>query len=283
MKKNVCGNNKNLSIKDLLSDVKNPQLFYRASDSTISIVSRMSNRDNILKQWVFDANGVCYSYWEVNDDGKINKVGVISEDEYVANDGDVECTFRNGKFKYKCGKYTIDVDVTDKTKFYIHLMANNEVKYKFTYKPAFDDEDTYIKFFERCSDGSTALISILSAFCRDFKEYLAKGDSMFADRPTYQMVLDKVKKIAKPMEEMNFSAKRKYSKAEYEQYLNEVGESLSDEEFIMAGKMRRGSYGTMMRKYDPIGFEVGYHDWLREHNQWSMSENKRKPKLTFWF
>lgn len=56
----------------------------------------------------------------------------------------------------------------------------------------------------------------------------------------------------------------KYTKKQYEEYLNELGESLSEEEFVMGGKMRRGKYGTMQRKHDPIGFELGYHDWKRE-------------------
>ena len=56
----------------------------------------------------------------------------------------------------------------------------------------------------------------------------------------------------------------KYTKKQYEEYLNELGESLSEEEFIMGGKMRLGKYGTMQRKHNPIGFEVGYNDWKRE-------------------
>lgn len=55
------------------------------------------------------------------------------------------------------------------------------------------------------------------------------------------------------------------TKKKYEQYLNEVGEGLSEEEFIIGGKYRRMKYGTALRKYDPIAFEVGYQEWKREH------------------
>ena len=51
------------------------------------------------------------------------------------------------------------------------------------------------------------------------------------------------------------------TKKEYEIYLNSIGASLSPEEFIIGGKFRRGKYGTMLRKYDPIAFEVGFNEW----------------------
>ena len=51
------------------------------------------------------------------------------------------------------------------------------------------------------------------------------------------------------------------TKKEYEIYLNSIGASLSQEEFIIGGKFRRGKYGTMLRKYDPIAFEVGFNEW----------------------
>jgi len=56
----------------------------------------------------------------------------------------------------------------------------------------------------------------------------------------------------------------KNTKKAYEEFLNELGECLPEEKFIIGGKMRRGKYGAMMRKYDTIGFEVGYRDWVRE-------------------
>lgn len=56
----------------------------------------------------------------------------------------------------------------------------------------------------------------------------------------------------------------KKTKKEYENYLNEIGLSLDEDYFIIGGKKRKsGKYGTMLRKHDPIAFEVGYNDWER--------------------
>ena len=52
------------------------------------------------------------------------------------------------------------------------------------------------------------------------------------------------------------------TKKEYEEFLNEVGESLSKENFIIGGKMRRMKYGTALRKYDPTAFNVGLNDYV---------------------
>jgi hypothetical protein len=55
---------------------------------------------------------------------------------------------------------------------------------------------------------------------------------------------------------------------EYEEYLNEVGESLSEEDFIIGGKDRRPMpYGTALRRYDKTTFNVGYNEWKQE-NEW---------------
>lgn len=62
--------------------------------------------------------------------------------------------------------------------------------------------------------------------------------------------------------------KRK-SKKQYEEYLNELSPSYSDDEnWIISGKDRRscyypGRWGTAIRKFDPIAFEVGYNEWIR--------------------
>ena len=57
-----------------------------------------------------------------------------------------------------------------------------------------------------------------------------------------------------------------YTKKEYIKYLNEVGKSLSDDEFIIGGKMRKRKdlYGDYLYRHDSIAFEVGYSDWKRE-------------------
>jgi hypothetical protein len=46
----------------------------------------------------------------------------------------------------------------------------------------------------------------------------------------------------------------------FESYLDGIGLSLSSEEWIIGGKDRSRSlyYGRMLRKHDPIAFEVGY-------------------------
>lgn len=50
----------------------------------------------------------------------------------------------------------------------------------------------------------------------------------------------------------------------FESYLDEIGLGLSSEEWIIGGKDRSRSlyYGRMLRKHDPIAFEVGYKEWL---------------------
>ena len=53
----------------------------------------------------------------------------------------------------------------------------------------------------------------------------------------------------------------KATKAKYEEYLSEIGQTLSPDEFIIGGKKRNGPYGTMLRKYDPIAFQVGFNEW----------------------
>jgi hypothetical protein len=61
----------------------------------------------------------------------------------------------------------------------------------------------------------------------------------------------------------------KPSRAQYVEHLNKIGASLSDEEFIIGGKMRnnRNKFGRYLRKYDPIAFEVGYKDYVRKNSK----------------
>lgn len=50
------------------------------------------------------------------------------------------------------------------------------------------------------------------------------------------------------------------SKKDYISMLNDLGNSLSREEWIIGGKDRytgRDNYGVMLKRYDPIAFEVG--------------------------
>lgn len=57
----------------------------------------------------------------------------------------------------------------------------------------------------------------------------------------------------------------KKTKAAYEEFLN--GHTPEDDgDWIIGGVARMyhaamGLYGTALRKYDPIAFEVGYNEW----------------------
>jgi hypothetical protein len=66
------------------------------------------------------------------------------------------------------------------------------------------------------------------------------------------------------------------TKKEYEEFLNEVGESLSEENFIIGGEMRRMKYGSALRKYDPTAFEVGFNDYYRRKTYAEYIKSKRK-------
>jgi hypothetical protein len=52
------------------------------------------------------------------------------------------------------------------------------------------------------------------------------------------------------------------TKKAYQEHLNEIGENLTLDKYIIGGKMRSGRYGNMLRKHDPIAFEVGYREWV---------------------
>jgi hypothetical protein len=68
------------------------------------------------------------------------------------------------------------------------------------------------------------------------------------------------------------------TKKKYEEYLNEVGATFESCEYMTnprrSGKViKKGSlrnllnderYGYVMRKYDPIAFEVGFNEWKDE-------------------
>lgn len=57
------------------------------------------------------------------------------------------------------------------------------------------------------------------------------------------------------------------SKKDYISMLNDLGNSLSREEWIIGGKDRytgRDNYRVMLKRYDPIAFEVGYNEWKKQ-------------------
>lgn len=54
------------------------------------------------------------------------------------------------------------------------------------------------------------------------------------------------------------------SRKDYEKFLNSISPDRDDEAWIIGGKNRycgRENYGTMIKRYDPIGFNVGYREW----------------------
>lgn len=59
------------------------------------------------------------------------------------------------------------------------------------------------------------------------------------------------------------------TKKDYVEFLNGlVIPDKEDERWIIGGKNRctgRSNYGVMLKRYDPIGFNVGFNEW-RENN-----------------
>ncbi len=61
----------------------------------------------------------------------------------------------------------------------------------------------------------------------------------------------------------------KRTKKAYEEYLNELSPPYESDEWIIGGYHRTvyaysKRYGTAMRRHDPIGFEAGYQDWIKQ-------------------
>lgn len=54
--------------------------------------------------------------------------------------------------------------------------------------------------------------------------------------------------------------KKPITRKQHEAYLNEIGESLPETSLIIGGKLRKGKYGSLIRKYDPIAFEVSFQE-----------------------
>lgn len=57
------------------------------------------------------------------------------------------------------------------------------------------------------------------------------------------------------------------SRKDYEKFLNSISPDRDDEAWIIGGKNRycgRENYGTMIKRYDPIGFNVGYREWVKQ-------------------
>lgn len=66
------------------------------------------------------------------------------------------------------------------------------------------------------------------------------------------------------------------TKKRYEQHLNEIGNTFENCEYLankergqhlkpqsLIMSLHENRYGTILRKYDPTAFEVGYNEWRR--------------------
>lgn len=70
------------------------------------------------------------------------------------------------------------------------------------------------------------------------------------------------------------------SRKDYEKYLNSISPDRDDEAWIIGGKNRycgRENYGTMIKRYDPIGFNVGYREWVEQPQQDSGAGYATRP------
>jgi hypothetical protein len=59
------------------------------------------------------------------------------------------------------------------------------------------------------------------------------------------------------------------TKKAYEEYLNENSPSQGSDEWIIGGVIRmlfmwKNKYGTALRKFDPIAFEVGFNEFKNQ-------------------
>lgn len=69
------------------------------------------------------------------------------------------------------------------------------------------------------------------------------------------------------------------SRKDYEKYLNSISPDRDDEAWIIGGKNRycgRENYGTMIKRYDPIGFSVDMITERIEKYEKRMSYDKGK-------
>jgi len=58
------------------------------------------------------------------------------------------------------------------------------------------------------------------------------------------------------------------TKKQYEEFLNDFSPEQGDEKWIIGGTIRMyymwsNKYGTAIRLYDPISFQLGYKEWSK--------------------
>lgn len=64
------------------------------------------------------------------------------------------------------------------------------------------------------------------------------------------------------------------SRKEFERYLNNLSPDSDSEEWIIGGKNRycyRDNYGTMLKRYDPIAFQIAYEEWTNKDEMMDMN------------
>ena len=57
------------------------------------------------------------------------------------------------------------------------------------------------------------------------------------------------------------------TRKQYEEYLNSISPDSDSQEWVIGGKNRykfRENYVTMLKRYDPVSFEVGFKKWKDE-------------------
>jgi len=62
---------------------------------------------------------------------------------------------------------------------------------------------------------------------------------------------------------------KKKTKKAYEEYLNNISPAQGSADWIIGGTIRMyhmvlSQYGTALRLYDKIAFEVGYNEWRKK-------------------
>lgn len=75
------------------------------------------------------------------------------------------------------------------------------------------------------------------------------------------------------------------SRKDYEKYLNSISPDRDDERWIIGGKNRycgRENYGTMIKRYDPIGFNVGYREWVEQPEEILRSFDFTVAKMAYY-
>lgn len=58
--------------------------------------------------------------------------------------------------------------------------------------------------------------------------------------------------------------KTDYSKTAYENYLNNILDKQGTPQLAVTKETYLQKPGSYMRRHDPIQFEVGYNEWIRE-------------------